>query len=67
MGPITLPPPEELRLRIAACERELKSLRRLLRASQDAYDAQESRQAREGGASPAGVAPDAQGGPAHVA
>ena len=46
MGTLTLPPPDELRRRISDCERELKALRRLLRVSQDATDAEEARQSR---------------------
>jgi hypothetical protein len=46
MDTIILPPPDELRRRIDACELELKALRRLLRISQDAHDAEDARRAR---------------------
>jgi hypothetical protein len=48
MDLLTLPPPDQLRERIADCERELKALRRLLRASQDAYAAEAARRTRTG-------------------
>jgi hypothetical protein len=48
MDPITLLPPDDIRRRIAACEGELKALRKLLRASQDAYDADRYRRERAG-------------------
>jgi hypothetical protein len=43
---IPLPHPDELRRRIDACEGELKALRKLLRASQDYYDAETNRRKR---------------------
>jgi hypothetical protein len=43
---ITLPQPDELRERIAACEVELKSLRRLLRMSRAMQDAEAARKRR---------------------
>ncbi len=46
MEALTLPPPDLLRQRISACERELRALRRLLRVAQDAQDAEEARLAR---------------------
>jgi hypothetical protein len=61
MDAILLPPPDELRRRIAACEAELKSLRRLLRASQDAHDAEAARRRRAPPATPA------MGGPTDAA
>jgi hypothetical protein len=39
MDTISLPHPDQLRARIEACEAELRALRRLLRSSQDAADA----------------------------
>jgi hypothetical protein len=50
MEPITLPHPDDLRKRIESCEGELKALRKLLRASQDAYDADHYRRQRQGDA-----------------
>jgi hypothetical protein len=47
MTTLTIPTPSELRQRIADCETELKSLRRLLRMSQAAQDAEEARQRRD--------------------
>jgi hypothetical protein len=47
MEPIILPPPDQIRKRIEDCEQELKSLKRLLRASIAAHDAAEARQRRE--------------------
>jgi hypothetical protein len=47
MEPITLPQPEQLRQRIADCELELRSLRRLLRMSIAADDANQARRRRE--------------------
>jgi hypothetical protein len=42
-----LPPPDRIIERIELCERELKALRRLLRTSKHAYDADEARRRRE--------------------
>jgi hypothetical protein len=47
MGTITLPPPDQIRQRIDSCVQELKSLRRLLRMSQDMRDAEEAGQRRQ--------------------
>jgi hypothetical protein len=46
MENITLPPPEEIRHRIADCELELKSLRRLFRMVQALQDAAKARERR---------------------
>jgi hypothetical protein len=46
MENITLPPPEQLQQRIADCETELKSLRRLLRVTKAMRDAEEARKRR---------------------
>jgi hypothetical protein len=47
METITLPPPDLIRRRISDCAQEMKSLRRLLRMSQDMRDAEEARQRRQ--------------------
>jgi hypothetical protein len=44
--PLTVPPPEQIRRRIADCEVELRSLRRLLRLSAAARAAAEASQRR---------------------
>jgi hypothetical protein len=44
---LVVPTPDEIVARIAACEQELKSLRRLLRLAQHLRDAHEARQRRE--------------------
>jgi hypothetical protein len=46
MEQITVPPPDEIRRRITACEDELKALRRLLRISHYAETADKARQRR---------------------
>ncbi|HTU18787.1 MAG TPA: hypothetical protein VMG10_12065 [Gemmataceae bacterium] len=43
---IRLPSPDALQRRIADCQAELRSLRRLLRVAQDAYDAEAARRRR---------------------
>jgi hypothetical protein len=43
---ITLPAPDQLEQRIAACAAELKALRRLLRMSRAMHDANEARKRR---------------------
>jgi hypothetical protein len=57
MSTITLPPPDELRRRITDCETELRALRRLLRMSRAAHDADDARRRREAAAQAEG-APD---------
>jgi hypothetical protein len=47
METLALPPPDQIRQRINACSQELKSLRRLLRMSQDMRDAEEARRSRQ--------------------
>lgn len=47
MEPITIPTPDQLRQRIAECERERRALQRMLRLSQAATDADEARRARQ--------------------
>jgi hypothetical protein len=49
MNTTTLPPPDELRQRIADCEEELRALRRLLRMSAAMRSATEARERREVG------------------
>jgi hypothetical protein len=46
MDTLSLPHPDEIRRRIASCEGELKALRKLLRAAQDAHDADDFRRQR---------------------
>jgi hypothetical protein len=46
MAEVILPDPSTIRARIVACVQELRSLRKLLRASQDYYDAENARLAR---------------------
>jgi hypothetical protein len=48
-APLTLPHPDELRQRIASCERELRQLKLLLRTSVRLHAAEESRREREAG------------------
>jgi len=47
MNTVVLPHPDEIIRRIDACEQELRSLKKLLRASRDFYDAEEARSRRE--------------------
>jgi hypothetical protein len=47
MDTLFLPPPDRILERIELCERELKSLRRLLRASRHAHAAADARRRRE--------------------
>jgi len=44
---ITLPPPDTIIRRIDDCEAELRSLRRLLRLSRAAHDADDARRRRQ--------------------
>jgi hypothetical protein len=53
---LTVPPPDQLRQRIASCERELKALRRLLRIAKNVSVAEEARQARIADSRPARTA-----------
>jgi hypothetical protein len=46
MNSLTIPPPDELQRRIAACEAELKALRRMLRLADAAEQAEQARQRR---------------------
>jgi hypothetical protein len=46
MDTITIPAPDQIRQRIASCEEELRSLRRLLRLSLTAKQADDARQQR---------------------
>jgi hypothetical protein len=48
MEMIVLPPPEQIDKRIAACELELKALRRLRRMAHAARVAEQARLVREG-------------------
>jgi hypothetical protein len=45
---ITIPSPDQIRVRISACEDELRALRRLLRLSNNAVKAEEARRRRQG-------------------
>jgi hypothetical protein len=56
METLTVPPPDQLLQRIAACETELKALRKLLRIAKNVSVADEARQARLGDSRPARAA-----------
>jgi hypothetical protein len=47
MSTLSLPSPDELQLRIDACEAELKALRKLQRLADAALQAEEARSRRE--------------------